>query len=242
MLVEADPKSAMAWYAVGCYYQLCGKYDLAQKHFCRATRLNPRSAECWIAFGCSFAARDESDQALASFRAAQRLHSGNHYPMLYMGMEYLRTNHLSLAGHFLKNARLMGPDDPLCYHELGVLAYRKSAWNEATGWFLNAIRIYTERIAYTNSETLYDDDVKAPTTKETFGEVAISLSNLACIEHCQDNFWEPTIFNLGHCYRKMKRFPEALLCFEKCASLCPVRHLFDGLNMCNHIIFSFSLY
>jgi len=220
MLVEADPKSAMAWYAVGCYYQMCGKYDLAQKHFCRATRLNPRSAECWIAFGCSFAARDESDQALASFRAAQRLHTGNHYPMLYMGMEYIRTNHLSLAGHFLKSARMMGPDDPLCYHELGVLSYRKSAWDEAAGWFLLALRIYTERIALANDGISYDGYDKVY-DKDNVSTVC--LSNLECLERCHDVFWEPTIFNLGQCYRKAKRFREALACFENCASLCPVR-------------------
>ena len=50
-LVDSDPKSAIAWYAVGCYYQTCGRFDLAQRYFCRATRLDPRNAECWIAFG-----------------------------------------------------------------------------------------------------------------------------------------------------------------------------------------------
>ena len=31
-LVHTDPKSAMAWYAVGCYYYTCGRFDLAQRH------------------------------------------------------------------------------------------------------------------------------------------------------------------------------------------------------------------
>jgi tetratricopeptide (TPR) repeat protein len=142
--------------------------------------------------------------------------------MLYMGMEYIRTNHLSLAGHFLKGARLMGPDDPLCYHELGVLSYRKSAWDEAAGWFLSALRIYTERIAFAN---FYEGYEKVQVTKDKHEEGAFSLSNLECLERCHDNFWEPTIFNLGQCYRKAKRFRAALVCFEKCASLCPVRSI-----------------
>jgi len=97
-------------------------------------------------FGCSFAASDESDQALASFRAARRLHPDSHYPMLYIGMEYLRTNHLILAGHFLRSARGMGSDDPLCYNELGVLAFRRREWENATKYFLLSLRLCTNTI------------------------------------------------------------------------------------------------
>jgi len=82
--VEASPKLAQSWFAVGCYYYACKRYHVAQRHFCRATRLDPSSAQAWIAFGCSFAAVDESDQALASFRAAQRLAAGEHLSLLYM--------------------------------------------------------------------------------------------------------------------------------------------------------------
>jgi tetratricopeptide (TPR) repeat protein len=49
------------------------------------------------------------------------------------------------------------------------------------------------------------------------------LSDRECIDLCQDSFWEPTIFNLGQSYRKMRLFEEATVCFEKCLSLCPVR-------------------
>merc|ERR1712238_559464 len=61
--------------------------------------------------------------------------------MLYMGMEYLRTNHLSLAGHFLKAARGMGGDDPLCRNELGVWAYRKGEYLEGVEWLVTALRL-----------------------------------------------------------------------------------------------------
>lgn len=132
-------KKALGWFCVGCYYLLCERYEIAQKHFCRATRLDPKSLECWLGFGLAFAYADESDQALAAFRAALRLGGGggggggstllidskndlnkkkqgveknnsndgggaSHFPILYIGMEYLRTNHLTLAQHFLNYA------------------------------------------------------------------------------------------------------------------------------------------
>ena len=36
-----------------------------------------------------------------------------------------------------------------------------------------------------------------------------------------DQCWEPAIFNLGQSYRKLKRYGEAIVCFEKCTSLNP---------------------
>lgn len=158
-LVDADPKSAMAWFAVGSYYYLCGRYDLSQRHFSRSTRLDPSSAECWIGFGCSFAICDESDQALASFRAAQNKYSGSHIPLLYMGMEYLRTNHLSLAGHFLASSQQTDPSDPLCCNELGVWAFRRGDLEDAAFWFIKALRLHVE--AEASSLTCVDEALGA---------------------------------------------------------------------------------
>lgn len=196
--VEAFPKSAHAWFAVGSYYYACGRYHVAQRHFCRATRLDPQCTEAWIAFGCSFAMSDETDQALASFRAAQRLAPAHHVPLLYMGMEYLRTNHLVLARHFLMAAQKTSGGDPLCLHELGVADYQRKEYATAAVWFQRSLAASASRRISNNEE---EQDV---------------------VELCQDAFWEPTLFNLGQCYRKQRQFAEATRCFEKCLSLCPV--------------------
>jgi tetratricopeptide (TPR) repeat protein len=142
--VDANPEDSLSWFAVGSYYHICGRHDLSQRHFSRSTRLDPGSAECWIGFGCSFAICDESDQALASFRAAQNKYSGSHVPLLYMGMEYLRTNHLSLAGHFLASSQKTDPSDPLCCNELGVWAYRRGDLEDAKFWFVKALRLHVQ--------------------------------------------------------------------------------------------------
>ena len=292
-LVDTDPKDALAWFAVGSYYYTIRRYDLAQRHFSRSTRLDPSSAECWIGFGCSFAVCDESDQALASFRAAQNKYSGSHVPLLYMGMEYLRTNHLSLAGHFLNSAQRTDPYDMLCCNELGVWSYRQGDMLDASFWFLKALRLQL-RAEGSSSLSSADEGLGMdgfilltgkPATKARLGGVANSggnkvlidsvhasssvtpyvvrrsshaegppistvlcaiktpsghsiaaslfsethahrdtdfLSDMECVERCKDPFWEPTIFNLGQSFRKLKRFEDAIVCFEKCTSLNPV--------------------
>jgi anaphase-promoting complex subunit 6 len=117
----------------------------AQRHFCRATRLDPQCAEAWIAFGASFAACDESDQALASFRAAQRIAPGHHVSLLYIGMEYLRTNHLVLAQHFLLAAHdSCHGTDALAMSELGVLNMHQKKYDHAIAWFLQALGANTD--------------------------------------------------------------------------------------------------
>jgi tetratricopeptide (TPR) repeat protein len=190
--VDASPKSAQAWFAVGAYYFCCERYHVAQRHFCRATRLDPQCTEAWIAFGCSFAACDESDQALASFRAAQRLSPGEHSSLLYMGMEYVRTNHLVLAQYFLESALSTSGGDPLCSHELGVLASLKGDHGASIPFFQRAL-----------AATVGGDSI----------EETIDMSH--------DPYWEPTLFNLGHSFRKTRQFPKAQKCFERCVSLCP---------------------
>jgi tetratricopeptide (TPR) repeat protein len=206
--VEASPKSAKAWFAVGAYYFSCERYHVAQRHFCRATRLDPQCTEAWIAFGCSFAACDESDQALASFRAAQRLSPGEHTSLLYMGMEYVRTNHLVLAHYFLQSAKASSGGDPLCLHEIGVLAMQKGQHEDSVAWFQRALA------AAVGGDGLQDS-----------------------IDSCLDPYWEPTLFNLGHAYRKTRRLQAAAQCFARCVSLCPERFsTYSALAFTQHLM------
>ena len=192
--VKASPQSAKSWFAVGCYYYCCKRYHVAQQHFLRATRLDPLCTDAWIAFGCSFAACDESDQALASFRAAQRLAPAESSALLYMGMEYVRTNHLVLAQHALR-AALPGRD-PLCWHEMGVVHFAKKDYDEAISWFRKALLaiVQLEKSGHENESP---------------------------IELIQNPYWEPTLFNLGHAYRKTMQFDLALKCYEQCLVLVP---------------------
>ena len=192
--VKASPQSAKSWFAVGCYYYCCKRYHVAQQHFLRATRLDPLCTDAWIAFGCSFAACDESDQALASFRAAQRLAPAESSALLYMGMEYVRTNHLVLAQHALSAALPGG--DPLCWHEMGVVHFAKKEYDTAISWFQKALSaiVQLENAGHANDNP---------------------------IELIQNSFWEPTLFNLGHAYRKTRNFDLALQCYEQCLVLVP---------------------
>jgi anaphase-promoting complex subunit 6 len=211
--VDAAPKSARAWFAVGAYYYTCQRYHVAQRHFCRATRLDPHCAEAWIAFGTSFAACDESDQALASFRAAQRLAPGDYTSLLYIGMEYLRTNHLTLAQHFLQAAHQSSNGaDALCRNELGVLCMAQKNYDSAIRWFVKAL-------GGDSNDHAKDEQLLA-----------------SLLDTITDVYWEPTLFNLGQAYRKSRAFGKAVLCLERCLTLKESASAYAALAFCKHLL------
>lgn len=134
-LVDTQPRSAVAWFGVGCYYVCIHKNETAQRYFHKAAKLDHTFVPAWIGFGNAFAAQDESDQAMAAYRTAARLFPSAHLPLLYTGMEYLRTNNLSLALHFVREAHRLNPMDALVHNEWGVILYRRGHFREAAARF-----------------------------------------------------------------------------------------------------------
>ncbi|KAJ1453928.1 hypothetical protein M885DRAFT_522870 [Pelagophyceae sp. CCMP2097] len=134
-LVKSYPREPSSWFAVGCYYLAVGKNDAAQRYFHKSAKLGPRFAPAWVGFGNAFAAQDESEQAMAAYRSASRLFPGSHVPLLFIGLEYLRTNNLPLAKHFLRGARRLCATDPMVANELGVVELRQGSYAAAVEAF-----------------------------------------------------------------------------------------------------------
>eukprot|EP00742_Colponemidia_sp_Colp-10_P011512 GILJ01012796.1.p1 GENE.GILJ01012796.1~~GILJ01012796.1.p1 ORF type:complete len:526 (+),score=88.80 GILJ01012796.1:22-1578(+) len=181
-LVDAYPQSAVAWFAVGCYYLTIRKLDPSRRFFRKATSLAPHFAPAWIGYGHGFALQDESDQAMSAYRSAARLFTGSHLPSLCIGMEYLRTNNLALAQQALAHALSICAADPAVYHELAVVAHKQKEYRKAIELFKKGLSLCLRPLPVA---------------------------------------WESTVFNLGHSYRKLGMFVEAVECYERALSLQP---------------------
>lgn len=140
-LVDNHPQSAVAWFAVGCYYHLTGNYDSARRYFEKATHLDNWFAPAWLGYGNAFAAQDESDQAMVAYRTAAKLFPGCHFCPLFVGMECARTNNLPLAVRYFDNAKEICPSDPLVYHEVGVVHYKNQELPQARDCFLHVLKL-----------------------------------------------------------------------------------------------------
>ena len=228
-LVEAYPKEAIAWFAVGCYYYASRKYDAARRHFHRATTLDPRSASSWLAFGHAFAVQEESDQAMAAYRTASRLFIGCHIPVLCTATEYLRTNNVTLAKQFCLRAQRMCGVDPMVLNELGVAHYRQGMNAEAIKCFRDAFALCQKQSPQLNSvwEPIVNNLGHA-CRKEGMYEDAISYYNMALGFSPRE---ASTYAALGFTYHLQGNVMEAVENYHKALGLKPEdTFCFDLLN------------
>jgi len=139
-LASCYPERPISWFAVGAYYYLVEKYDIARRHFNKATDIDQHFAPAWIGFGHSFGYQDACDQAVAAYRTANRLFPGSHLPLVCIGMEYVRTQNLPLAKLYFDRAKHICLYDPLIYNELGIIAYKQCNYDEAAALLERALQ------------------------------------------------------------------------------------------------------
>jgi len=201
MLADHSPEEPYTYLAIGVYYLSVSKVAEARRFFSKASLLDPHSAPAWIGFAHTFAAEGEHDQAIAAYSTAARLFQGSHLPQLFLGMQHLALNNMSLAHEYLCAAYSMSTGaapgsvpalppnpsaaispvggDPLVLNELGVVFYHQ---NQLAG----AIELFQQ---------------------------ALTLANTL---NCEPSAWVATRANLGHAFRRMGRLPEALREFDEC--------------------------
>lgn len=200
-LADNAPEEPYTYLAIGVYYLSVAKIAEARRFFSKASLLDPHSAPAWIGFAHTFAAEGEHDQAIAAYSTAARLFQGSHLPQLFLGMQHLALNNMSLAHEYLCAAYAMssgspsgslatipkGPTvglpalggDPLVLNELGVVLYHQANFKPAADLFRQALAL------------------------------ANSLQ-------CDPGAWVATRANLGHALRRMGQLDEALTQFDEC--------------------------
>ncbi len=196
-LVDAEPRDAVTWLAVGYYYLVSGVYDTARLYLQKSSALDPRLVQAWVAIGHAYAAKDESEHAMTAYSTAARLNPGSHLPMLFMGMQHARQSSVGLASRLFWTAAEADAADPAPRHELGVVAYRKGDIRRAVEYFQAALALWKRPIM--------GADVRNPNS---------AVGRKAEAE-------EATLVNLGHCFRRLEEFDRAKSCYERALSLYP---------------------
>ncbi|XP_058118242.1 cell division cycle protein 16 homolog [Anopheles ziemanni] len=138
-LVDFHPDDAIAWYAVGCYYDIIGKSDPARRYLSKATSLDRLYSPAWLAYGHSFAKENEHDQAMAAYFKATQLMRGCHLPLLYIGVECGLTKNPEMAEKFFYQAMSIAPLDVFVLHELGVIKFDYEQYESAEEIFRSTL-------------------------------------------------------------------------------------------------------
>ncbi|UXI18409.1 transcription factor CBF/NF-Y/archaeal histone -2 [Sarcoptes scabiei] len=191
-LINFYPDHEITWFALGCYYHLIQKKEISRRYLEKAVTLNPIFAPAWILFGCSFSDDAEHDQVMAAYFKASHLMPGCHLPLLYIGVEYVRTDNHKLGEKFIMKALSIAPEDPIVLHELSVTAFHSNEYMKADRFLRQAIKI-----------------IHYPEIKD----------NKQCLS-CSIEY-EPLFNNMGHIQRKLGRNNDAVNYFQLSLTLLP---------------------
>lgn len=130
-LVHSTPKSAVTWYAIGCYYYLCNKCEVAQKYLQKSLRINKRFAKAYILLGHVLSLQQENEHALAAYRTVSRLLPSDHRPLIYMAKELVKTSNFAMALHVLLSALEISRNDSTVLNELGAIYLQLGRYEDA---------------------------------------------------------------------------------------------------------------
>ncbi|KAF2455630.1 anaphase-promoting complex subunit cut9 [Lineolata rhizophorae] len=140
-LADTYPGEPTAWLAVGTYYLSINRIAEARRFFSKSSMMDPHFGPAWIGFAHTFAAEGEHDQAISAYSTAARLFQGTHLPQLFLGMQNLQLNNMSLAHEYLGTAYELCQTDPLLLNELGVVFYHEDNLDDAISLFRRALDI-----------------------------------------------------------------------------------------------------
>ena len=140
-LADHHPEEPSTWLAVGVYYLTISKVAEARRFFSKASMMDPHFGPAWIGFAHTFAAEGEHDQAISAYSTAARLFQGTHLPQLFLGMQNLQLNNMTLADEYLKTAFGLCKTDPLLLNEMGVVFYHRDHVRAAVDMFSSALAL-----------------------------------------------------------------------------------------------------
>lgn len=241
-LAHTYPKSAVSWYAVGCYYWCCRRLEMCQKYLMKATKIDKRFAKAWVILGHALAALEESEHAVSAFRTAARLLPSDHRPLIYMAKELVRTNSLPLALRLLQSALEIAPHDANVLNELGVVYMRLDRKDEAISTLFTAVQIVQEMVGSGTGTGGWGGGSIQPRPKGTqssfrkgWGEeilnnYATALRRGGRIQ--ESIYWYQlclaanpvsagTHANLAFAYHLLQNFDEAITCYHRALALQP---------------------
>ncbi|XP_028403874.1 cell division cycle protein 16 homolog [Dendronephthya gigantea] len=217
-LVDNYPDQAVSWYAVGSYYFLISKYEAARRFLCKATTIDRNFGHAWIGFGHAFAIEGEHDQAMAAYFTASRLMPGAYQPLLYVGIEYNKTNNPKLAERFFNQALAIAPDDPTIKHELGQIAFQNGNYVKAEKCFkeaLEKVQSLSAGIILATWEPLVNN-LGHVIRKQGRYEEALEYHQQALVLVPQNS---DTLSAIGFIYSLLGNYEQAISYFHKALSL-----------------------
>ncbi|KAL6940884.1 hypothetical protein ACO0QE_004802 [Hanseniaspora vineae] len=225
-LVESCPKHAVSWYAVATYHLVTNKIGEARKYFSKSAVLDPNLLCSWIGFGHTYAAEGEHEQAILVYSTSARLFPGSHLPNLFLGMQHILLDSLSLAEKHFEVAVDICPYDPLLLNEMGVVYYQKGIYPKAKKYFKRACEMIERLNSITKSWVGVHVNLGHTYRKLGFPDRAMKCFNLVLeISKKDDNVYT----SIGLIFIKMNKLEKAIDILHKALVIQPANQIAQDL-------------
>lgn len=217
-LAEKFPKNHITWFSVATYYMSTDKLMEARKFFSKSSILEPMFAPSWLGFAHTYALEGEHDQALSAYSTAARFFPGSHLPYLFLAMQYMSSNTLSLAEEYFTLSYDICPNDPLLLNEMGVMYYKQKDYEKSKRYLTRAMDEVKDLDP--TSRTAISIQVNLGHTYKRLGEFERSIK---CFKYIlEDSEKDSDIFcTLGYLYLRIKQLQKSIDYLHKSLEIRP---------------------
>ncbi|TDH68656.1 hypothetical protein CCR75_007478 [Bremia lactucae] len=226
--VEVYPTKAAAWYTVGCYYLLTQKYEAAQRYFQYVNLIRDYHGRCVLmtCVLCSKATSLEPSYAPA---------------WIGFGNTFAAQDESDQAMSSYRTALSLFPGSHLPPLYIGMEHLRTNNLSQAQDYFQQANKICpTDPLVYNEMGSVYYKQKKYFQAINLFTE---ALQQCKGLPERLMVAWEPTLFNLGYSYRKLRfvswltirfsanrKFDQAIYYFQCALRLSPRNVVRKAIN------------
>nr|CAD1837361.1 unnamed protein product [Ananas comosus var. bracteatus] len=177
---------------------------------CNLVKDYPQKALSWFAVGCYYHCIKKYDQARRYFSKATGLDGAFAPAWIGTGNAYAAQEESDQAMAAYRTAARLFPGSHLPTLYIGMEYIRTHNFKLAEQFFLQAKTICpSDPLVYNELGVVAYHMKDRPIFEVTLDYIATSLSEM----------WEPTLVNLGHALRKLKRYQRAISHYEKALSL-----------------------
>lgn len=217
-LAEKNPKSCITWFCVATYYIVLDRIPEARKFFSKSSIIDPTFAPAWLGFAHTYALEGEQDQAISAYSTAARFFPGMSLPNLFLGMQYMASNTLSLAEEYFSLAYQSCPHDPVILNEIGVLKFKKGEFHKAKRYLKKAAE-YCKSLEH-SSKTVISIQINLSHTYRKLGENQKAIKYLTNVLEDSESNTE-VYCSLGYLYLKTNQLQKAIDILHRVLSINP---------------------
>ncbi|CCH59916.1 hypothetical protein TBLA_0C01010 [Henningerozyma blattae CBS 6284] len=222
------PNSEVTWFSIRHILIFSiNKINEARKNFSKSSLIDSSFAPAWLGFAHTFAIENEHDQAISAYSTASRFFQGMNSPNLFLGMQYMSINTLSLAEEYFILSYDINPNDPLLLNEMGVLYFKKSDLQKSKKFLKRALDASNKSLN-PNSKTALSIQINLAHTFRKLNEFEKSVQLIKSVLEISGKN-SNLLCNLGFLYLKLRQFQYAIDNLHTALSINPSNQLAQEL-------------